>query len=251
MVRASLWLIAVLLPLLAVATVAAEADPPAGYTVAVDRAFDEFALGNYAEARAHFLIAHRLLPNARTLRALGMVDFEEKRYRAAIEWLEQALVSDVRPLTPEQRAHVEGLISQARDYVARHRFAITPAHAELRIDGAPSDVRDEVWLDVGTHEIEVRAEGHLTQRRRLLVAGRRDEIVRIDLPREESASAGADEQRSRRRRIAWSSAAALVVAGAATLLVVQLTRAPKQREPGGDELLPVPDPPAAMRWRFP
>jgi tetratricopeptide (TPR) repeat protein len=250
LVGALVRLIAALSIMIAAAPVAAEAETPPGYTTAVDRAFDEFALGNYAEARTHFLTAHRLLPNARTLRALGMVDFEEKRYRAAIDWLDQALASQVRPLTPEQRAHVGGLIAQARDYVARYRFVITPPHAKLLIDGAVSDLREELWLDVGTHELEVRAEGHLTQRRHLLVTGQRDQTVRIDLSAEQAAS-GANELRTKRRRIAWSSAAALLVAGVATALVVQLTREPKQREPSGDTSLPIPDPPASMRWRFP
>jgi tetratricopeptide (TPR) repeat protein len=216
-------------------TAAPSPPAPAGYDEAIDRAFEEFALGNYPEARAHFLAAHRLFPNARTLRALGMVDFEEKRYRAAIIDLEQALASTVRSLTPEQQSHVQNLIEQARNYVARYRFELAPREAALVVDGeaVPPEQREQLWLDVGEHVVDVRAEGYRDQRTRLLVSGQRDETVRLALlPYRpvERADDGSDRQR-RRRRWLWSAAAA-VVAGAAAVAVVQFTR---DRSPSGRE----------------
>ena len=44
---------------------------PPGYTQAIEEAFREFELGNYAEARSHFTAAHELFPSAPTLRALA------------------------------------------------------------------------------------------------------------------------------------------------------------------------------------
>jgi tetratricopeptide (TPR) repeat protein len=80
------------------AAVEAHEAAPSEYERMVGLAFREYELGNYAEARAGFLEAHRLSPSARTYRALGMVEYELKNYGDAIERLRQAL-SCVRPST--------------------------------------------------------------------------------------------------------------------------------------------------------
>lgn len=49
---------------------------PAGYRDAIDTALQEMGLGNYEEAREQFARAHALSPNARTLRGLGISEFE-------------------------------------------------------------------------------------------------------------------------------------------------------------------------------
>lgn len=220
---------------LAAPALAAPTEAPPGYEPAVDAAFEEFALGNYAEARAQFLRAHALFPNARTLRALGMVDFEEKRYHAALGHLRGALASGVRPLTSEQRKHVQQLVQQAERYVARYRFVVTPEEAGLWVDGAAIEgaQRAELWLDVGEHVIDARAAGYRDQRRRLLVSGQSHETIALVLTPEAARdrSDGSARMLSRGWRIALWTTSALVLAGASALAIVRLTREPEERAP--------------------
>src|SRR5688572_888187 len=54
------------------------------YKRAVEEALKEYGLGHFEEARSLFRRAHGIYPNARTLRGLGMVEFELRHYvRAA------------------------------------------------------------------------------------------------------------------------------------------------------------------------
>ena len=76
---------------------------PAGYRDTVERAVLEFAAGHFEESRALFARAHALFPNARTLRGLGMAEFELRNYVIAIEHLEAALANQARPLDEDLR----------------------------------------------------------------------------------------------------------------------------------------------------
>src|SRR5690349_15250674 len=69
---------------------------PAEYERAIDSGIAEFQQGNYVEAREQFARAHALVPNARTLRSLGMVEFELRNYVDAVTYLEGALGSSVK-----------------------------------------------------------------------------------------------------------------------------------------------------------
>jgi tetratricopeptide (TPR) repeat protein len=215
--------------------VSAEAapQPSAEYDAAVKLGFEEFTLGNYVEARARFGEAHKLHPNARTLRALGMVEYELKRYVEAIEYLRQALASDERPLTSELRAQTERLSTQAGGYVTRYRFALTPADATLTIDGAPvrAEASRGVLLAAGEHVIEASAENHQATRRTLQVlGGEEDHSLAIILLAERVESGGQattqDQPKSSRAKKAWiwGTIGAVVVAGAVVGLVLGLRK---------------------------
>jgi tetratricopeptide (TPR) repeat protein len=82
-----------------------------GYEATVQLALREFGLGNYAEARTLLRDAHGLYANARTLRALGMVEYELKNYPACVAYLEQALSSQERPLSAEHRKGADELMT--------------------------------------------------------------------------------------------------------------------------------------------
>jgi len=121
----------------AVATVAAQdaAYDEAQYQSAISQALDEFERGNWDEAEGLFAQAHRIYPNARTLRGIGISAFEARRYVRAIEHLQAALRSSVNPLSAEQRAEVERAIERAEGYVATVEISIVPADAEVRVNG--------------------------------------------------------------------------------------------------------------------
>jgi hypothetical protein len=111
------------------AVVAQDAVAPLEYESEIGQALGEHAQGNYEQAREHFLRAHAVYPNARTLRGLGKVEFELRDYRRATEYLEAALSSPVRPLPPDLRDEVQRLLTRARAEAERAPVALNSSHA--------------------------------------------------------------------------------------------------------------------------
>jgi hypothetical protein len=88
--------------------------PPPGYSALLREGVQRHVDGEWRAARALFLRAHRLFPSARTLRSLGMVEFDLGHYAGSVEYLTRALTASVRPLALDQRAEVRRLLSQVR-----------------------------------------------------------------------------------------------------------------------------------------
>jgi tetratricopeptide (TPR) repeat protein len=219
-----------------------DAAPP-GYEQSVERALREFELANYAEARTMLLNAHALFPNARTLRGLGMVEYELKNYPAAAAYLEQALASRERPLTPEQRTSVEELRRAAQGYIGRYTLALRPGGATVLVDGdAPNiDARGLLVLVVGDHQIEVSAEGYHAQRRTLHVVGgeaRALDLVLLPITSSETSAANAPANVDKPLYKKWWlwTTIGLVVAAGVTTGVVLATREHTPQEPTGGSL---------------
>ena len=76
-----------------------DSQDPAGYPELVEAALSEYHLGHFEEARGLLRKAHALFPNARTLRVLGMAEFELRNYATAAGYLEGALPSRYAPST--------------------------------------------------------------------------------------------------------------------------------------------------------
>jgi len=214
-----------------------EPDSPPAYQVAADLGLAEFERGNYLEARARFAEAHRLWPNARSLRALGYCEYELKNYVASLDSLRQALASTVRPLNDAQRAETTELIGLARGYVARYTFNLFPRDARLTIDGVVPvlDAEGALTLPVGAHALEVQATGYQPARLPLQVASNVDRTIVVTL---EPVAALADhahrDEPLRKKWGLWTSVGAVVVAGVTGGLVAGL-RDPGTRSPtGGD-----------------
>jgi len=72
--------------------VLAQDDADAEYMEIVGEALQEFDAGAWVDARASFRHAHRLQPNARTFRGLGMVAYELREYVDAVRYLERAML---------------------------------------------------------------------------------------------------------------------------------------------------------------
>jgi hypothetical protein len=160
-----------------------EQKAPASYYRAIDRAFEEFKLGNYAEARARFHEAHDLFPSAQTYRALGMVEYELKNYLDAIAALQLALASKVKPLTATVRKQTEELLEEARGYVARIHLQVSPNTAVTTVDGVPARVGADgtLLLQVGDHSIELVAPAHLAHKRQIKIVGGEEQTLRVVL----------------------------------------------------------------------
>jgi tetratricopeptide (TPR) repeat protein len=236
-----------ILALLSPARVAAEADKaaassassaeaavfgaPPGYDETVRLALREFELENYAEARTGFLKAHKLYPNARTLRALGLVAYELKNYVTSIDHLAAALDSSVRPLTNAQRSEVENVLARARGYVGRYKLSLRPAGARLFVDGELLEQAQGkvLSLSVGDHALEAQAEGYRTLRKNLEVIGGAEENLDLTLlalksePHETHATSETSEARPLRKQWwLWVTLGVVVAGGIATGLVLGL-----------------------------
>jgi tetratricopeptide (TPR) repeat protein len=220
-----------------------ETPSPAGYDAAIDLALAEFERGNFVEAREQFLRAHKIFPNARTLRALGKAEFELKSYADAVTHLELALGSSIRPLTSQQRIETQVLLERASRHLARYTFVTAPTDAELTLDGAPPvlDARHSLLLREGAYTLDVRADGYMPLQRNLQVTGGIDERLSLELtplatelpapvlPVEQEHT---EARPLRRKWWLWTGLAAVVVAGAATAVVLSLQK-PDPAEPSG------------------
>lgn len=149
------------------------------YEQTVRRALAEYEAGNWEEARASFRQAHGLNPNARTWRGMGISAFELRQYVNTIHELEAALADGRKPLTQDQRADAQRLISQARDYVSVYRLKVSPAEAQILVDGAPATAKDgKLYVDPGSHTLTFRAASHVERRLDVrLDAGTQQELV--------------------------------------------------------------------------
>lgn len=194
MQRTSRWLV-VVFALLAFAPGSAageewEQAEPTKYRGLVTDGLREFSLHNYEEARALFLQAHAIYPNARTHRALGLAEFELKNYAASVRRLERALACKVRPLPPTLRDEVSRLLVRAYGFVARIQVVMQPVYASLFVDGVETMAGPyrTILLNLGSHELEVATDGYSSERRTLLVLG--GEQLFVEFVLREGAAAG-------------------------------------------------------------
>jgi tetratricopeptide (TPR) repeat protein len=239
MARSSIW-VAIWLTVVVVASpVRADPPPSSEYTQRVNEALAEFEMNHFEEAREQFKRAHELYPNARTLRGLGMVEFELRHYQISIRFLEQALESTVKPLSDSLRAETQDLLGRARGYVGELRVAVEPPGASVSIDGLPVDVAEAptLMLEVGDHHLDVRATGYMGQTRRITVEGNSHQELELRLellPTEpepapavaltpHEPAARVDAAKKRRLTWLWVSLGVLVV-GAGVTTAVLLTR---------------------------
>lgn len=212
-----------------------QASEASAYDAAVSTAVREFDLGNYAEARAQFARARAVHDNAQVLRGLGMCEFELKNYRASIDFLRQSLAHEELALDGDVRRAAQELLRTALGYVAHFDVQLRPGQAQILIDGQRIQAAEEsLVLTVGEYQLEVRAPGHETVRRKLKVVGGEREPLRIELV------PLADEPRvnttpAYKKWWLWTAVGA-VVAGGATALAVSLAGRERVASPTPSEL---------------
>lgn len=209
------------------------------YTEAVNLGLSEFQEKNFPEARVHFARAHALNPNARTLRALGMVYFELKDYVVSARYLSDALNARERALEPDKREQTEKLLQRATAYIAHITLDIAP-DTQVAVDGKSTDLSsdNQLVLDVGEHQLEFRAAGRITDRRTLKLQGGEHETLRVRLAEIGSAQAASnrvDTGEAPKRPVYKSpwlwTAIGVVLAGAAAGTVIALKSKPGTESP--------------------
>jgi tetratricopeptide (TPR) repeat protein len=203
-----------------------------GYKSAVETAIAEFDQGNFAEAREQFQRAHALFPNARTLRGIGMSDFELRKYVDALDNLERALASDVKRLEGKLRDDTIQLRQRAQAYVGTVKL-----HRQLGADDSVTvdDFNTQIGPDgvlhlvVGDHVIELRREGRLVERQAFALRG--EQTLDLFLAPRESAPDASEERtstspaKSEREPVykkwwLWTTVGVVVAAGAVSAAVL-------------------------------
>ena len=213
-------------------------DTQTEYQSLVEKGLQEFEVGNYSEARVFFQRAHQIAPNARTLRSLGMTSYEIRHYVEAQDYLQQALASETRPLTPQLRDEVTQLLNQARSFITRLQLTVSPADARARIDTheVTRDKDGAILLDPGTHELTVEAPDHESITRSIHSEG--SEALTLDIRlRETTIPAQASPSSSVGPYILMAGSAAAAVAGGALLTIAlsnkHAVENPSQNTPDG------------------
>jgi len=84
------------------------------YDTLIEEAQAAYERGDLARAHAAFVAAHRVFPNARPLRALGVTSLELKQYSKAAYYLSASLAATQLPLSGELRDQTERLLERAR-----------------------------------------------------------------------------------------------------------------------------------------
>jgi hypothetical protein len=163
---------------------ASDPNEPAGYRPAIDAAIGEYEGGHFAEARALFERANQIYPNARSLRGMGMAEFELRNYGASLQFLQQALASPAKPLQGELRTETEQLLARARGFVGRVTIDLSPPDAEVLLNGSrillPTD--RVLTLNVGDYTLKFNAREHTSEERQLRIAGGEEQSLRVELP---------------------------------------------------------------------
>lgn len=213
--------------------------PDAAFQRSIERAVTEFDAGHFAEAQRHFREAHALSPSARTLRALGMVAFELRAFAESVHFLEQALDSPIKPLDPALRKEAKAILERALKATSRVRIVLSPADAQLSIDGTPalSGQENTLTLDPGVHALSVRAAGRKPLDTDVRLEPGEDRTLTLALTPEVKVHEEAHEARPLYKNPWLWGGVGVVVIGAVTGLAVGLSGRDKTRpEPafGGD-----------------
>lgn len=182
-----------LVALSSVAHAQATAEEPAGYREAIRAAIEEYEAQSYVEAREQFRRAHALYPNARTLRGLGLTEYELHNYPESVRHLEQALASDVRPLDGKTRGDTQAVLDRAKTYVGTVVLKLDPPTTVVMVDEHQLEPAEGnlLLLSVGEHLLEFRATGRMFQRRGVTVKGGEKQTLHVTLSEEPVASAQA------------------------------------------------------------
>jgi hypothetical protein len=146
---------------------------PGPYDSYIEQALQAYDAGRFTEARTLFRRAHEVAPTARTLRTIGMCSFNLGDYVDAAVSFEAALQETRKPLTGEQRKQVAELIARSNQAIGRFAVRLTPADANLILDGRPVTLtaQHELLVEPGRHELSVQARGHHTVQSGLSVEG--------------------------------------------------------------------------------
>ena len=130
--------------------------------VAYEAGRASFKESDFATCHAKMKKAFDLSKNPRLLRNLSTCSAKQRKYAQAIREAELAL--ELGELSTEAVANLRESLEFWRTFVARATVKVSPANAELLVDGVPvklTDGRGTVDLDIGKHELQATAKSFL------------------------------------------------------------------------------------------
>ena len=153
------------------------------YREAIEAGLKEFRAGNWPEAIRWFEAAHQADPNARTLRGLGHAHFEYRSYVRAVDYLQQALENNRRPLTASQRRETKNVLARAKRFLVLFSVEVTPKDAEILVDGYPAefDADGKMLLNPGVRSVVVQHPDYYTHNQQFEVLPGAGGVLRVDL----------------------------------------------------------------------
>jgi hypothetical protein len=174
---------------------AGEQDP--AYREHIRLALAAYEADQLETAKAQFLLAHARYPNARTLRGLGTVELELGELVPAVEHLTAALAASELSLSDALRGETETALREASAQLGHVRVFVTPAQAEVLLDGQPR--RTGVWLALlpGTHQLVLSAAGYVSQQRELAVQSNEHQLVQLVLERRSEQATAAQPPKTK------------------------------------------------------
>jgi tetratricopeptide (TPR) repeat protein len=215
---------------------------PGGYRAAIDEAISEFAAHRFGEARELFARAHAIYPNARTLRGLGLAEFELRDYVSCVRHLDQALRSPERPLDEDLRHETEKLRERANGFVARLTLASRPNPSRLLVDGSQSEwTAQPLLLSFGAHTLELYASGYEPTKISLFLSGGEQRTINVELKQPYAAERRDVKESSwYASPWLWVAVGTVVIAGAATGVVLASNPRTAEQPFGGTSGVVIP-----------
>jgi tetratricopeptide (TPR) repeat protein len=135
-----------------------------------ERGIAHLAEQSYPEAVRELEAARSLYPTASIHFNLGLAYRGIGRSRDAIASFERFLAAVGETGDPERVEEVNRYLRTLRSALARVRVRVSPADAQVSVDGTPIAVGEsEIALDPGSHVLEASAPGHRAVRREIRV----------------------------------------------------------------------------------
>ncbi|MGK3996175.1 PEGA domain-containing protein [Sorangium sp. So ce1024] len=191
--RPLLWGVSVAAALMASAASAQQAPTPAeaGETDALtDKARQLYeegrqaaAAGRWAHAHASFYAAWSIKPHYQIASNLGVTCLMLGRNREAAEYLTRYL-REAPASKVKERQSAEASLKEALAKVASVTVQVTPAGAEVTVDGAvmgTAPLADPVFLDPGKHDIGAKLDGYVPATRPIVASAGGKETIALQL----------------------------------------------------------------------
>ncbi len=148
----------------------------------VEQGLDLREQGDDEGALARFEAAYRLDPSPRTLAQIALAEMALTRWLSAEGHLRDALATQ-HEWIESNRVALNGAMAGIRDHIGRLQVESEPAGAELWIAGqrvGTLPLAAPLPQDPGSVEIEIRLDGHVTERRTVELVG--GQVTRLVVP---------------------------------------------------------------------
>jgi len=139
--------------------------------------------GDYARALELFEKARSLYPSAQILRMTGYSHLAMEHWEKAVQMLEEALTTEITPLSDEDRKDVEEQLSKALAHFGMVTVTSSVKGSELLVDDDPPrelPLAKSLRLVEGGHSLVVRAPGHRDAQEDVIVEGGKELQVTLE-----------------------------------------------------------------------